>query len=59
MKKVTVKFIGVQHYLVKDNASQQDIKQLFERDCEVLPHKWQKNIEPVMFAKYDQKSEEE
>lgn len=59
MKKVTVKFIGVQHYLVKDNADQEQIKQLFERDCEVLPDKWRKNIEPIMFAKFDEKKEEE
>jgi len=59
MKKVTVKFIGVQHYLVKDDSDQEQIKQLFEKDCLVLPDKWRKNIEPVMFAKYEAKSEEE
>jgi len=50
MKVVVVKFIGFKKYLVKDNASQQDIKDLFNRDLESIPETFRKNIEPVMYA---------
>lgn len=50
MKVVVVKFIGIKKYLVKDNASQQDIKDLFNRDLESIPETFRKNIEPVMYA---------
>lgn len=50
MKVVVVKFIGTKKYLVKDNASQQDIKDLFDRDIQTIPEIFRKNIEPVMYA---------
>lgn len=54
MKVVIVKFIGVKKYLMKDDATQEDIKKQFTKDIQSVPEAWRKNIEPVMYAEEEE-----
>ena len=54
MKIVVVKFIGVKKYLMKDDATQEDIKKQFTKDIQSVPEAWRKNIEPVMYAEEEE-----
>ena len=59
MKAIIIKYIGVRKYLVKDNASPNVIKELFEGDVAKLHPSWSNNIEAIMYAEDVPEKEEE
>jgi hypothetical protein len=50
MKQIIVKYIGIKKFLVKDDATTNEIKKLFERDVAKLHPSWGNNIKAVIYA---------
>ena len=50
MKKVIVKYIGVKSYLVDDEATTEEINNIFHTDLESVPISFAKNIVAIAYA---------
>jgi len=50
MKNIIVKFIGVKNYKVSDDATLEEIHDLFQTDLSTVPVAFAKNIVPIAYA---------
>ena len=50
MKKIIVKYIGVKNYKVSDEATLEEIHDMFQTDLANVPTSFAKNIVPIAYA---------
>jgi len=50
MKNIIVKYIGVKNYKVSDDATLEEIHDMFQTDLSTVPVAFAKNIVPVAYA---------
>lgn len=50
MKNIIVKYIGVKNYKVSDDATLEEIHNMFQTDLSNVPLSFSKNIVPIAFA---------
>ncbi len=50
MKKIIVKYIGIKNYTVSDEATKEEIHDMFQTDLANVPLSFSKNIVPIAFA---------
>ena len=50
MKNIIVKYIGVKNYKVSDEATLEEINNIFHNDLANVPESFAKNIVPIAYA---------
>ena len=50
MKNIIVKYTGVKNYKVSDDATLEEIQDLFQTDLSTVPVAFAKNIVPIAYA---------